>query len=204
MAVSGVLARNIRYWTQVLNVIENLAPAVTVRAKQTLHLDDEFFDRPDASDASWYLLDPGRYDLFLDDSVGTVHLANLTDKVNYVAAETKLVTWYGHDSERYRILLNSFEGVSTTTLTDSQLAWFAWDTRAWTLYAHDGKLIMPVFDATELAGALDLDPNARIWMGWNGITLDVFAADPRHLPADLCAAFVGEDDSVGIVHRVSS
>lgn len=204
MAVPEALTQNVQYWTLVLRTLDTLIPSATVRAHQTLELDDHLFDQSDVVDTSWFQLDPAHYDLFLDDTVGTVHLANLSGSVDYASEHTPLVTWYGHDPNRYRILLNSSEGSRPSPLPEERLLWFTWDTRLWTLYAHDGKALVPVFSTAEIAAALELDPTLPIWMGWNGLRVDLFTVDPRQLPHDLCAAFVAHDLTVGTVHRSSS
>ena len=204
MAVPEILMQNVRYWTMVMRALDTLVPVATVASHQRIELGEQFFDRPDVYDARWFQLDPAKYDLFLDDTVGTVHLANLSGRFEYAASETPLVTWYGHDPKRHRIQLNSSEGPQQTGLPEGGILWFAWDARGWTLYAHDGKMLVPVFNATEIAAALELGPEACIWMGWNGQKVDLFTVDPRHVPEDLCAAFVTGDYSVGTVHHNAS
>ncbi len=201
MSAPEMLSHNVQYWAMVLKGLRTMTPSTVVQTGHVLELDDDFFDRTDLADIRWFQLTPGKYDLFLDDSVGTVHLANLSGSVDYVKDDTRLVTWYGHDAGRYDILIHATGTHQPASLPDQRILWFAWDTRLWTLYAHDGKSLIPVFNTAEIVEALDLDPDARIWMGWNGSTVDLFTVSNTLVPENLCAAFVVEDRGVGTVHR---
>ena len=200
MSVQGTLTQNVQHWMRALNAFAAQLPVTTVRAHETFKLTDDFFDQADTVLVDWYQLDAGHYDLFLDDNTGTIHLANLSGKVNYANEDTRLVTWYGHDPSRHEILLTSPEGTHSSSVPTEQLLWFAWDTDAWTLYAHDGKAIAPVYNTAELIAKLELPPAARIWLGWDGTAIDLFTVAPECLPKDLCAVFVGHNQTVGGGH----
>ena len=200
MSVTGALTRSVQHWMRVLDAFAPRLPVTTIHAHETFELTDNFFDQADAVLDDWYQLDAGHYDLFLDDNTGTIHLANLSGKVNYANKDTRLVTWYGHDPARHEILLTSPEGTRASPVPTEQLLWFAWDTGVWTLYAHDGKAVAPVYNTAELVAELELDPAARIWFGWDGTRLDLFTVAPECLSKDLCAVFVGHSQTVGAVH----
>ena len=204
MPAPEAISKNLTYWLMVLKGLRTQAPSVFIKAGQTLELDDSFFDQPDQSPCRWFRLDPGAFDLFIDDSDETIHLANFTEAVQYANPDTPLATWYGHDSDRYDVVINSPEGPSPVQLAQRKLVWFAWDARLWRLYAHDGGSIIPVFSADEIAETLNLAPHSRIWMGWNGESLDLFTVEPDSIPDNLCAAFITHDHAVGTVKRTNT
>jgi len=204
MSVPYTLTDSVQHWLAALRTFSNDVPVVTVSAHQSLELTDAFFDGSPADDDPWYHLDAGKYDLFLDDSVSTIHLANFSENVEYLKSDTKLVTWYGHDPARHRVVIHSPTGTETSWLPAEELLWFAWDSQAWTLYAHDGKRIMPVYDTQELIDELALPDDVPVWMGWNGVSMDVFTVGGERLRPGLCAVFVGRSQSVGGVFAETS
>lgn len=200
MSVSNTLTQSVQHWTIVLKTLARQLPAVTVEAHQKLELDDDFFDAHEVLDGKWFQLDGKNYDLFLDDGVGTIHLANLSGRVNYVNDDARLVTWYGHDPKRYDIHLTTPDGTRSATTPTQEIVWFAWRTDSWTLYAHDGKALVPVFNTVELIDALGLDSDASVWLAWNGSVVDLFTVPPGQIPNDVCATFVGHNQSIGALH----
>lgn len=198
--------RSIDHWTRILSLFGTGIRTVTVRSGEVLELTDDFFDAPDtgASASEWFQIPGGSCEVFLDDDVTTLRLANrdVLQKLHGSEAHP-LVHWFGYKAESYDLVLQATEGeVFQPAVPDvTRLAWIAWDYRYWRTFLFDGGRLMPVTQSKALADGLERDPNRVTWMGWDGENLDVFTSDSLPLPPEMVAVFAGKDGGLLAVNR---
>jgi hypothetical protein len=195
----------INHWLHALALFGKGTNELTVRSNTVFELSDDFFDGhgSPATEIEWFRVSGRRFEIFLDDDVSTVRLANRYVLQNlHGDADRPLVNWFGYKAEAYELVLHTQGDVVPDVPVDgNRLAWIGWDYRAWRTFMFDGSRLAPVSQAGAASGGLDLDVNRITWMGWDGENLDIFTSRFPQVPETTVAVLVGKDDSVLAVHR---
>ncbi len=200
------IERSINHWVRVLGLIGTGIREVTVRSGQVLELTDDFFDGPEAGPAEdeWFQIPAGSFEMFLDDDVTTLRLANRQVLRNLHGHDRHpLVHWFGYKSEAYDLQLHSSDSnLFQPAVPDvTNLAWIAWDYRVWRTFLFDGGRLLPVAQSSTMQSGLETDLNRVTWMGWDGENLDVFTSEFPQIPETAAAVLVGKDGSVLVVNK---
>ncbi len=200
------IQRSIDHWVRVLSLFGTNLPTLTVRSGEVLELTDEVLDRGDAmqGESEWFQVPGGSFEVFLDDDVSTLRLANREVLRNlHGSDEHPLIHWFGYKPESYDLVLHSGdrEEYQPAVPDVTRLAWMAWDYRHWRTYLFDGGRVLPVTQSGALAAGFEQDMDRVTWMGWDGENLDIFTSELPQLPSSMAAVLVGKDDSILAVNR---
>ena len=200
------IQRSIDHWVQVLSRLGTGVREVTVSTGQVLELTDDFFDQPEpgVTQTEWYQVAGGSFEIFLDDDVSTLRLANTHVLRSLHGHEQHpLVHWFGYKAETYDLVLHApdHEEFQPAVPDVTRLSWVAWDYRVWRTYLFDGGRLIPISQSGAVTAGLEMDVNRITWMGWDGENLDIFTSEFPQLPPATAAVLVGRDDSVLAVNR---
>ena len=199
------IQRSINHWVHALSLFGTEVNELTVPANTVFELTDEFFDDVDVqpSETEWFQVDAKRHEVFLDDDVSTLRLANRRVLQSlHGDAEHPLVSWFGYKPEHYELVMHADdESVVRPEIETQKLAWVGWDYRVWKTYLFDGGRLIPITQSGAITAGLDVDVNRITWMGWDGENLDVFTSPFPQVPDTMAAVFVARDDSVLAVHK---
>lgn len=199
------IQRSIDHWVHVLSLFGTGTSELTVPANTVFELTDDFFDGPESTSAEteWFQIDGQRHEIFLDDDISTLRLANrrvLQDLHGH--QDHPLVSWFGYRAEAYDLIMHAQDEPAADAPPDtSNLSWTAWDYRVWRTYLFDGSRLIPVTQTGAATAGLDVDVNRITWMGWDGENLDIFTSEFPQVPHSTAAIFVGNDDSVLVVNK---
>ncbi len=205
MLDSESVQRSISHWVRVLSLFGSEVNQLTVPAGTVFELTDDVFDAAETQpdETEWFQIDGRRHEIFLDDDISTLRLANrhvLQDLHGH--DDMPLVSWFGYRGEAYDLVMHAEEDVPDLTGYDgSRLAWIGWDYRVWRTYLFDGRRLIPTTQTGAATVGLEMDVNKITWMGWDGENLDIFTSQFPQMPDTLALVFVGKDDSVLAVHK---
>jgi len=199
------IQRSINHWVHALSLFGTGVRELTIPANTVFELTDDFFDDGDLQPAEteWFQVDGQRHEVFLDDDVSTLRLANKHVLQSlHGHQDHPLVSWFGYQGESYELVMHAQDDTPAPQQIDTnKLAWIGWDYRMWKTYLFDGGRLIPVTQTGAATAGLDVDVNRITWMGWDGENLDVFTSHFPQVPDTMAAVFVGKDESVLAVHR---
>jgi hypothetical protein len=199
------IQRSIDHWVHALSLFGTRVQELTVPSNTVFELTDEFFDGPQASPAEceWFQVDGRRFEIFLDDDISTLRLANNRVIQNlHGHQQHPLVSWFGYKAEAYDLVLHASDNECGSAAGDvSRLAWIGWDYRVWRTYLFDGSRLIPVTQSGALTAGLEMDVTRITWMGWDGENLDIFTSQFPQVPETTAAVLVGRDESVLAVNK---
>ena len=205
MTTSETVQRSIDRWVHVLSLFGSGVSELTVPSGTVFELTDDFFDGMDAQpdETEWFQIDGQHHEIYLDDDISTVRLANRHVLQNlHGHQDHPLVSWFGYRAEAYDLVMHAQDDAAQPGLPDtSGLAWVAWDYRIWRTYLFDGRRLIPTTQSGAATAGLEVDVNRITLMGWDGENLDVFTSAFPQMPDTAAAVFVGKDDSVLAVHK---
>lgn len=198
--------RSIDNWVRVLSKFGTGIREVSVPAGQVLELTEDFFDRPEAGpvESEWFQIPGGAFELFLDDDVSTVRLANRNVLRELHGNDLQpLVHWFGYKADAYDLVLHASDNEEfQPAMPDvTRISWVAWDYRVWRTYLFDGGRLVPVTQSGAATAGLDMDVNRITWMGWDGESLDIFTSEFPQIPMSAAAVMLGKDGSVLAVNK---
>jgi hypothetical protein len=199
------IQRSINHWVHALSLFGTRINEISVSSGSCLELTDDFFDGVDTLpiETEWFQVDGARNEIFLDDDVSTVRLANRHVLRDLHGDEShSLVSWFGYQAENYELIRHAHHELSESLQVDpNDVAWIGWDYRKWRTYFFDGARLVPITETGAETAGLDVDVNRITWMGWDGENLDIFTSEFPQVPENLSALFIGNDDSVLAVHQ---
>ena len=205
MSSPDTIQRSINHWVHALSLFGTAVHELRIPSNTVFELTDDFFDGVDAmpTETEWFQVDAQRNEIFLDDDISTVRLANKRVLQSlHGHQDHPLVHWFGYRAESYELVMYSQdEPSSIATINTEKLAWVGWDYRMWKTYLFDGARLVPITETGAATAGLDVDVNRITWMGWDGENLDIFTSHFPQVPDTIGAVFVGKDDSVLAVHQ---
>ena len=199
------IQRSINHWVHALSLFGTRVNELTVPANTVFELTDEYFDGAHATplETEWFQIDGQHHEIFLDDDVSTLRLANRRVLQGLHGNDDHpLVSWFGYRAEAYNLILHAQDDTpKAATVDTNRLAWIGWDYRVWRTYLFDGNRLIPVTQTGASTAGLDVDVNRITWMGWDGENLDIFTSEFPQVPETTAAILIGRDDSVLAVHK---
>ena len=204
---SGI-QRSINHWVHVLSFFGTSVNELTVPSNTVFELTEDGPVVPPQppkkpAETQWFQIDGRHHEIFLDDDISTLRLANRHVIQNlHGNQDHPLVSWFGYTAEAYDLVLRAHGDTPTQNPLDTnRLAWIAWDYRVWRTYLFDGNRLIPVTRTGAATAGLEVDVNTITWMGWDGENLDIFTSEFPQVPESTAAIFVGRDDSILAVHK---
>ena len=196
------IQRNINHWSRALCLMGARPPEAKALVTASLHLTEALLDGPQfgPGQTEWFQLDAQRMEVFLDDGVSTVRLANRrVVRDLYGERESALVSWFGYRSEDYELHRHAGPGGPEPKAEDSsRMTWVAWDLGAWRTYLFNGSRFIPITRSSPMTSKQPAGAHRATWAGWDFQNMDIFTSDPPEPGAK--AVLVGSDDSLIVVH----
>jgi hypothetical protein len=203
---SHSIQRSINHWVRALSLFGTSVNELTVASGTVFELTDDFFDGVGGdvlpNETEWFQIDAQRYEIFLDDDVSTMRLANrLVSDDLQGDGDHPLVHWFGYNSKAYDLEVHvADEKAGGAALDTHRVCWIGWDYRIWRTYLFDGARLIPITQTGAVTAGLEVDVNRITWMGWDGEHLDVFTSEFPQMPPSTAAVMAGADDNVIAVH----